>query len=113
MIEEYAVICENENGIYFSTIGLNPKFAHYWGVKDTDTIYKVIFDIHEDQSEPDWDAQEYWGWLDKRENKFKMIWQNYRLFHCCFPYGVKAEEKSGKGKSFRLKLVSYEKYIKE
>lgn len=42
-----------------------------------------------------------------------MIWQNYRLFHCCFPYGVKAEEKSGKGKSLRLKIVSYEKYIKE
>ena len=36
MIEEYAIIQENDKGLYFTTIGLNPKFAHYWGVKDTD-----------------------------------------------------------------------------
>ena len=113
MIEEYAIIQENDKGLYFTTIGLNPKFAHYWGVKDTDKIYKVTFDIHENQSEPNWDAQEYWGWLDFDDNKYKMIWPNYKLFHCCFTYGVKAEELSGKGKSVRLKLISYEKYTKE
>ena len=42
MIEEYAVIQYNENNeMYFSSIGLNPKFAHFYGVKDTDKIYKV------------------------------------------------------------------------
>lgn len=31
MIEEYGVIEHNENNeIYFTSIGLNPKFAHYW-----------------------------------------------------------------------------------
>ena len=114
MIEKYGVMQYNENNeMYFSSIGLNPKFAHFYGVKDTDTIYKVKFDIHEDQSEPDWNALEYWGWLDFDNNTYSMIWPNYKLFHCCFTYGVKVEEQSGKGKSYRLKLVSYEKYNKE
>ena len=47
MIEKYAVIQENNDGIYFSTIGLNPNFASAYGVKDTDKIYKVTFNIHE------------------------------------------------------------------
>ena len=110
MIEKYAVIQENNDGIYFSTIGLNPNFASAYGVKDTDKIYKVTFDIHEDQSEPKWNAQEYWGWEDFDDNQYKIIWPNYKLFHCCFPYGVKAEELAGKGKAVRLKLIRYEKY---
>lgn len=110
MIEEYGVIqYDKNNEIYFNSIGLNPKFAKSYGVKDTDKIYKVKFDIHEDQSEPNLNAIEYWGWLDFDDNKYKMIWPNYKLFHCCFPYGVKVEEQSGRGKSYRLKLVSYEK----
>lgn len=111
MIEEYAVIHYNKNNeIYFSSIGLIPEFADFYGVKDIDKIYKVKFEVSEDQSEPDWNALDYWGWLNFDDNKFTMIWANYKLFHCCFTYGVKSEEQSGKGKSYRLKLISYEKY---
>lgn len=113
MIEEYGVIQEKDNKIYFSNIGLDPKHSYCWGVTNSDKIYKVTFEVHEDQSEPKWEEQEYWAWFDKRDKKYKMIWPNYRLFSCCFPYGVLAEELSGKGKSVRLKLVNYEKYITE
>lgn len=110
MIKQYATLEENSNGIYFNHIGLNPKYAYHYGVTDKDKIYEIILDKHEDQSEPNWDAIDYWGWLDFDNNEYKTIWPNYKLFHCCFPYGVKAEEKSGKGKAVRLKLISYEKY---
>ena len=75
-----------------------------------DKIYEIILDKHEDQSEPNWNSIDYWGWLDFDDNEYKIIYPNYKLFHCCFPYGVQVEEKSGKGKAVRLKLVSYEKY---
>jgi hypothetical protein len=110
MIKEYATIEEKNNEIYFNHIGLNPKYAHFYGVNDKNKIYEIVLEPHEDQSEPDWNALEYWGWLDYEDNEYKMIWPNYRLFHCCFAYGVKAEENSGRGKAVRLKLVSYEKY---
>lgn len=110
MIKQYATLEEKNGEIYFNHIGLNPKYAHYFGVSDKDKIYEIVLEPHEDQSEPNWNDIDYWGWLDYEDNEYKIIWPNYKLFHCCFPYGVDAEEKSGKGKSVRLKLVSYEKY---
>lgn len=39
MIEEYAVIRYNKNNeIYFSSIGLIPEFADFYGAKDIDII---------------------------------------------------------------------------
>lgn len=46
MIEEYGIIQHNENNeIYFTSIGLKPKFAHFYGVKNTDKIYELKFDF--------------------------------------------------------------------
>lgn len=106
MIEKFGIKRENDDGTFFTRIGLEPTHAKMFGVNDTDEIYRLTFDIHEDQSEPDWNAIEYWGWLDFNDMEYKMIFPNYKLFHVCFPYGVKASEDSGKGKSYRLKLVS-------
>jgi hypothetical protein len=106
MIENFGIKQQNEDGTFFTRIGLEPTHAKMFGVKDTDEIYRLTFDIHEDQSEPDWNAIDYWGWLDFNDMEYKMIFPNYKLFHACFPYGVKASEASGRGKSYRLKLVS-------
>ncbi len=106
MIEKLGIKQENDFGTFFNRIGLEPNHKKMFGVKDTDEIYRLTFDIHEDQSEPDWNAIEYWGWLDFSDMEYKMVFPNYKLFHVCFPYGVKAAEDSGKGKSYRLKLVS-------
>lgn len=106
MIEHFGIKRQNEDGTFFTRIGLDPTHAKIFGVNDTDEIYRLTFDIHEDQSEPDWNTIDYWGWLDFSDMEYKMIFPNYKLFHVCFPYGVKAIEASGRGKSYRLKLVS-------
>ena len=106
MIEKFGVKRQNEDGTFFTGIGLDINHEKMFGVKDTDETYRLTFDINEDQSEPDWNAIEYWGWLDFSDMEYKMIFPNYKLFHVCFPYGVKASEASGRGKSYRLKLVS-------
>src|ERR1035437_3000050 len=52
---------------------------------------------------------EYWGWLDKNDDKPSMIWPNEIKYTMCFPYGPEAEEARGKGKTIRMNIVKSEK----
>jgi hypothetical protein len=112
--KKYAVFITNQqtNETYFYHIGLHPQHRYMYGVKPNEEIYEVEFEIHEDQeTKPDFTAQEYWGWLDTENdiNKMTMIFPNYVSFLMCFPYGVEAAEQHGQGKSYRLKVKSYKK----
>lgn len=51
----------------------------------------------------------HWGWLwGGRENWCGgapcMIWPSWGLFSMCFPYGVRADEAAGNGRSVRLRV---------
>ena len=92
---------KSERGHYIN-MGITEKSAFLYGCNSSQ-IENITFEVSDDQSPANTELMEYWGWFDFDDNKYKMIWPNYRLFHCCFTYGVKVEEQSGKGKSYRLK----------
>lgn len=112
--KKYAVFMTNPqtNETYFHNIGLHPKHRYMYGIKPDEDIYEVEFELHNDQeTKPNWKAQEYWGWLDTGNDidKMTMIFPNYSLFFMCFPYGVEPLEQKGRGKSYRLNVKSYQK----
>lgn len=71
----------------------------------SEDVLEVKMCISENQSAPDWNAQEYWGWYDFELKEFSLIFPNYKLLFVCFPYGIKSAEDCGKGKAYRLEIV--------
>lgn len=102
-IQETTVVYENSLLRHF---GINRQHAMVYGIDDASLIHNVQFVISDDQSEPDWNSDDYWGWWDYSDGKFTMIYQNYKVFHVCFPYGVKEAEHSLQGKAYRLKILN-------
>lgn len=43
----------------------------------------------------------YFGWLDN-EGKINYVFPSFVLLDICFPYGVLAEEKTGRGKIIKV-----------
>jgi len=44
----------------------------------------------------------HWGWFDHEDGKFAMIWNSKAILSMCFPDGIEAEEKRGRGKAVPL-----------
>lgn len=82
MIEKFGIKQENDIGTFYNRIGLEPNHTKMFGVKDTDEIYRLTFDIHDDQSEPDWNAIEYWGWLDFSDMEYKVNYPPINEWAC-------------------------------
>lgn len=89
-----------------SHFGINPQIASIYGVSDISKIKTVHFIIDFVQTEPDWESDDYWGWWDYLTGKFTMIFQNYKVFHVCFPYGVEEAEQSLQGKAYKLRILN-------
>lgn len=107
---ETAVI--NENGKFYQHFGIRPVLASLYGDKPEDIVV-IEFKISEDQSIPAHDKSmnvDYWGWYDKRVEKFNMIYAKHFLLEMCFPYGIRASEEKEQGKAYRLEIVNIEKY---
>jgi hypothetical protein len=47
---------------------------------------------------------EHYGWISTDDPRPRMIYNHPTLFRMCFPYGVAAEERAGKGRSVRLRI---------
>ena len=95
---------KSKYGNYYTHFGIDKKFVNIWGNKLED-ILEVKMCISENQSLPNINEQEYWGWYDFERKEFTIIYSNYKQFSVCFPYGIKVEEDSNKGKAYRLKIV--------
>lgn len=48
----------------------------------------------------------HWGWLDVKESEPCMIWPSRSQYDMCFPYGPRAEEEAGKGRTLRLAVTT-------
>lgn len=100
-----------KDGIY-QHFGIHPKTASLYGNKASD-IVEVTMRVSEDQEVPKHLTgpkapanPDYWGWFDSEDGEFTFIWNAYFLLDMCFTYGMKAEEKRGRGKAYRLEVVS-------
>lgn len=97
------VKCEYSN--YYIHFGINKKVASIYGNKSED-ILEVKMCISENQSPPNKNEQEYWGWYDFEKKEFTMIYPNYLLLFICFPYGIDIEERNNRGKAYRLEIIN-------
>ena len=99
------------NGKYFQHFGINEKSAVLYG-DDVDDIEEVELKISENQLIPFSEQErtdknvDYWGWFDNEREEITLIWHKRFLLNICFPYGIEATEKVGKGKAYRLEIVS-------
>lgn len=50
-------------------------------------------------------AATHWAWLAAGTHVPTMIWPNLPCYQACFPYGPKAEEDAGRGRTVRLAVV--------
>jgi hypothetical protein len=52
-------------------------------------------------------AATHWSWIDAGDDSpsWALTWPSRAQFEVCFPYGVKAEEERGKGRSVRLRVA--------
>lgn len=92
-------------GNHYTHFGIDKRYAYVWGNKSEDVL-EVKMCISENQSPPNENEQEYWGWYDFEQKEFTMIYPNYKLLSVCFPYGIQIEEKNNRGKAYRLEIVN-------
>jgi hypothetical protein len=50
----------------------------------------------------------HWGWLAREDEEPSMIWPHLGAYHMCFPYGPRAEEEHGRGRTVRLHVAPLE-----
>jgi len=103
-----AVIGKNNQEEYFTKFGIIPQLKNIYGVKKETPIYELEMKISSDQSEPNWDVQEYWGYYRYEDEKFTIIMPSMVMFNVCFPYGYKYEEEVGHGKAYRMEIIKTE-----
>jgi hypothetical protein len=103
----------------FRHFGIRPTTAMLYGYMENQII-KVQLTIAENQSkspapqnDPNVKENDYWGWFDKREQKFTMIYAKRFLLDMCFPSGIDATEKHSKGKDFEGKAYRLNVVLKK
>jgi hypothetical protein len=84
-----------------------------WEYTDHECIpVDVTLDRPEDRSRPqtnaEYNALEYWGWIDAGKDVPDMIQHAYSLFSMQFPDGSEGEENAGQGKAYRLHIQKQE-----
>lgn len=87
---------------YFRHFGIRPVVCCLYG-DDPKDIIQVKCTISKDQTEHK--PPDYWGWYNLQKNEWEtggLLQPSHIQFSMCFPYGYPAEEKSGKGKAYRL-----------
>lgn len=88
---------DERNGGYYKHVGSDPRYTTMHGTpaEDVKTVDVAI------DSDGD-----YYGWqnLDKLTEPPVMIYRHPILFNICFPNGVEAEVKAGRGRAVRLRI---------
>lgn len=86
-------------------------FYHHWEVtnlcdKEIKEVYRVL--VREIKKG---DKSEYWGWWDNESNKFEFVYLHRDILGMCFPYGLDAEIKHGKGIDINVYIEELELLI--
>lgn len=94
----------------FQHFGIHAITASMYGYDEND-IVEVELTIAKDQSIPpppqsdkNVMVADYWGWWKNEDKCFTTIYGKHFLLEMCFPYGIEAEEKAGRGKAYRLNV---------
>jgi len=92
----------------YNHFDIHPSLASIYGV-DPDDIEILKIKISEDQSIPEPNNKpndaDYWGWLEKNDKEFHMIYPQRFLLDMCFPAGILGTEEAGQGKAYRLEII--------
>jgi hypothetical protein len=91
---------DGRRGSRYSTVGPRPYVALHglgWPIVPvvvTETAY----------GDPD---ATHWGWIAVGEDTptWALVWPSRAQYAICFPYGVKAEEERGRGRTVRLRVA--------
>lgn len=94
------VFREQDGKTYYMYIFSDPRSVKEYMLKP-EPIYKI--DVRE-ATEDEKDMTPYYGFLDN-EGEIKNIYPAFDLFDMCYPYGVRAEEKAGKGKIIKVMIT--------
>ena len=97
------------NKTHYYHFGIHPNLASIYGDKPEDIVSLEMIPA-ENQELPADEIQmevDYWGWYDERQQRFTLIFPKRFLLNMCFPYGMKAEEDLGRGKSYRLQVLNH------
>ncbi len=96
------------DGRSYIHFGIHKSLASLYG-DDPEDIENLNIKISKDQSIPDPNTNsidaDYWGWYDNGDKEFTMIYSKHFLLNMCFPNGIKASEKAGQGKAYRLEII--------
>lgn len=65
--------------------------------------YHLIYEVSLREVRPG-ETQTHWGWVDTGSDTYEMVWPDQVQFGVCFPYGVEAEVKMGRGRIADLVL---------
>jgi len=97
------------NGKNWCHFNIHPKTCCLYGDKPED-IVQVTFRIANDQHTTPTsigDVPDYWGWLDTDTQEFdSLIYPRWFLLDMCFPYGITKTEEAGKGRAYRLEMLT-------
>jgi hypothetical protein len=99
---QYAHLTTNNNG--------EDYFTHIYGdlmgtrMCGDHPIFEITLEVDGNQEKNIGDI-EYWGWINGN-GSLTMVFAAYFLFNMCFPYGVEASEKDGKGIAVKFKIVN-------
>ena len=100
MVKRYCIKSQSFSGDGFWYSHIYPSIKQVQMCVDKDEpIYEI--DVVE-ASDPSDDS--YWGWMDEH-NEISMIYPNAQALQMCFPYGIEAEERAGRGRVIRVDIT--------
>ena len=99
MWDAFAYREEGRRGTYHSVVG--PRLYVALHGLNAPIVPVIVTEV--DDGDP---AGTHWGWIGTGEDApaWALVWPSRPQFEVCFPYGVRAEEKAGKGRSVRLRV---------
>ena len=94
---------EGRRGCPYSVVGMRP-FVELHGLGHP-IVPVVVTEVT-----PDDPAGTHWGWITTGDDTpdWALVWPSRSQFDVCFPYGVKAEEEAGRGRTVRLRVTGTE-----
>ena len=99
--DAFAYYEEGRRGCLYSVIGPRPYVALHG-------LGHPIVPVTVTEVPADDPTATHWGWFDAEKTdtpEWALVWPSRAQFNVCFPYGVKAEEDKGRGRTARLRVT--------
>lgn len=108
MIPEKVIKGAILNGWFFEHIGIVPHLASLCGKRAEDIVQLEITVAENQELPPAGDNKnfqpDYWAWWDNERQDFSLVYAKRFFLGMCFPFGLKIEEETGRGKAYRVNV---------